>query len=511
MMEQLYFYLYLATFVSLSLWFLFKNNRERRLLLGNFFLGTLAIGTGLFLFVPSIQVSGLQFLSHLVVLFFGGFFLNTFSGNKFIFLSLLTFCILGLLIVQPVSKGVSNRVDLHEDLLDANPKNELLLELKEGHLPAELQKIVDLYQLHLVPAFFPKDKMNTDLDDYYLIDIPKKQLVKYDQILETLQSNHLVDHVEVNEIIVLDPLEAMVGQQKSSSKNTYANDPEINKLWGFESMNVEALYALIEQNNIRPKKKAKIAIIDTGVDALHEDIADNFVSTGARHNKDDQGHGTHCAGIAAAVSNNRKGIASLVPNNRFVTVTSIKVFGKFGSTTQQKIIEGMLLAVDNGADVLSMSLGGPSSGKSQRAYRQAVKYAQRKGAIVVVAAGNENTNAAKRVPASVEGVITVSAINNQLNKASFSNHISQIKMGVSAPGVQIYSCIPSNKYAFFNGTSMATPYVAGLLGLMKSLQPQLTTEEAYRVLKSTGITTNEVELTGKLIHPAEALKVLLKK
>ena len=58
---------------------------------------------------------------------------------------------------------------------------------------------------------------------------------------------------------------------------------------------------------------------------------------------------------------------------------------------------------------------------------------------------------------------------------------------------------------------MATPYVAGVLGLMKSMQPQLTTAEAYRILKATGITTNEVELTGKLIHPAEALKVLLKK
>lgn len=510
-MEQLYFYFYLATFVSLSLWFLFKNDRERRLLLGKLFLGAFALCTGLFLFAPGIQVTGMQFLSHVLFLVFGGFFLNTFSANKFIFLSLLTLSVFGLFIVQFASSWASIDTDVHEDLLNASPSNELLLELKEGHVPTELQKIVDKYELQLVPAFFPKDKSNTDLDDYYLIDIPKQQLSKYDLILETLTSNHLVDHVEINEIILLDPLEATAVQQMSSSKKIYANDPEINKLWGFESMQVEALYTLIEQNKLRPIKKAKIAIIDTGVDALHEDIVDNFVSTGARHNRDDQGHGTHCAGIAAAVSNNRKGIASLAPDNRFVSVTSVKVFGKFGSTTQQKIIEGMLLAVDNGADILSMSLGGPSTGKAQRAYRQAVKYAQRKGAIVVVAAGNENTDAAKRVPASVEGVITVAAIDKQLDKAAFSNQVSKVKMGISAPGVQIYSSIPGNKYAFFNGTSMATPYVAGLLGLMKSMQPKLTTEEAFSILKSTGITTNEVELTGKLIHPADALKVLLKK
>lgn len=511
MMEQLSLYTYILTFISLSLWFLNKNHNELRLVFGKLFLASFSCYSLLFVLMPSAQISYIEFTTQLLFLFFGGFFLNTFSANKFVFLPLMTLFVCGIFVGQNDFKIPYFSAVLDQNLQAANPDNELLLELKEGHVPTELQSLINQYQLKLKPAFFPKETDNTDLDDYYLVDIPKDQLINYPSLLKSLENHQLVDHVEVNEIIKLDPFESEESPAMDGTQNAYANDPEIGKLWGFEAMQVESLYARLEKEKIKPKKKAKIAIIDTGVDGYHEDIKGNFESVGARHNIDEQGHGTHCAGIAAAVSNNRIGIASFAPNQAFVTVTSVKVFGKFGSTTQKKIIEGMLLAVDNGADVLSMSLGGPATGKARRAYRQAVKYAQNKGAIVVVAAGNENTDAARKVPASVDGVITVSAIDNQIKKASFSNYVSNVKMGIAAPGVQIYSSIPANKYAFYNGTSMATPYVAGLLGLMKSIRPELDTKEAYRILKASGKSTNEDELTGKLIQPAAALNVLLKK
>lgn len=81
-------------------------------------------------------------------------------------------------------------------------------------------------------------------------------------------------------------------------------------------------------------------------------------------------------------------------------------------------------------------------------------------------------------------------------------------MGVAAPGVGIYSTIPNNKYNTFNGTSMATPYVAGLVGLMKSIKPNLTAEQAYNILNKTGKDTKATSETGKLINPAEAIKNL---
>jgi thermitase len=95
-----------------------------------------------------------------------------------------------------------------------------------------------------------------------------------------------------------------------------------------------------------------------------------------------------------------------------------------------------------------------------------------------------------------------------LNRAVFSNYVTDIKMGVAAPGVGIYSTIPNNKYNTFNGTSMATPYVAGLLGLMKSINPNLTAQQAYDILNKTGKDTKATSQTGKLIVPFEALKGL---
>jgi thermitase len=125
---------------------------------------------------------------------------------------------------------------------------------------------------------------------------------------------------------------------------------------------------------------------------------------------------------------------------------------------------------------------------------------------VVVAAGNSDEDAADFCPANAKGVITVSAIDENNNKAEFSNFINNVGMGIAAPGVNIYSTMPNNTYKYLNGTSMATPYVAGLLGIMKSLNPDLTTQEAYEILKNSGIDTKNTSQTGKLIQPAEAVK-----
>ena len=83
-------------------------------------------------------------------------------------------------------------------------------------------------------------------------------------------------------------------------------------------------------------------------------------------------------------------------------------------------------------------------------------------------------------------------------------------MGIAAPGVNIYSTMPDSDYDYMSGTSMATPYVAGLLGLMKSIKPEMTTQQAYKVLKKTGIETQNTRTTGKLINPTLTIKELLK-
>ncbi|MFO0468999.1 MAG: S8 family peptidase, partial [Bacteroidota bacterium] len=113
-------------------------------------------------------------------------------------------------------------------------------------------------------------------------------------------------------------------------------------------------------------------------------------------------------------------------------------------------------------------------------------------------------------PANVSGVIAVSAVDENLSKASFSNKVSDIKMAVAAPGVNILSTLPHNQYGMLSGTSMATPYVASLIAIMKSFQPTLSAKEAFFILSNTGLDTKNTLQTGRFIQPKRALENILK-
>ena len=382
---------------------------------------------------------------------------------------------------------------------------ELLVELKANSFITDIGFILDAYGITYEKAFSPTSTSN--LEDYYLLNIPEAYESQVTAIQKALNNTGFVEWVEPNDVIRLTPLEA--GASSKAKKEFGINDPDISQLWGFDVMNVDVLYKGLSKSKISPKSKALIAILDTGVDATHEDLAANFKSTDQRYDTDTRGHGTHCAGIAAAVSNNGIGIASFAPSNQFVQVTSIQVLSGFGVGTQKRIIDGMILAADSGADVISMSLGGMNSASKQKAYEDVVDYCTKKGAIVVVAAGNSNRDARDFSPANLADVITVTAIDPDLNRATFSNYVTDIEMTVAAPGVDIFSTIPGNKYATFSGTSMATPYVSGLIGMLKSVQPELTAKEVYQILHQTGKNTKAVKETGRLIQPAKALELVI--
>lgn len=509
-------FVYIICFSSLALWLLFKEQKSIRKYFGGAFgvsfLGYLAY----YLLFPN--PVGYAYLAIGVgVLFLGGFILNTFSSNKILFVLLLGASVALMWYVQNVKMPklpfFSGEAQTEEaapaDLSKLDPSAELLVEIKNGHQIKELNRILDKYDLQYEVAFAVASGDITDLDDFYAVNIPESQEANYNKIVAELQKSGLVDAIEQNEIVQLDPNETPTAIAPNRG-NYGMNDPFLDKVWGFKAMKMDQLYSYMKKNKLKAKKRAKIAILDTGVDGNHEDLHKNYVSTRAEYDEDPHGHGTHCAGIAASVSNNGKGIASVFPNNSFVEVTSIQVFPRRGGTTQRIIINGMILAADKGADVVSMSLGGPSSDSRQRAYKEAVDYVNKKGGIVVVAAGNENMDARRRVPAAVEGVITVSATDSDNNRATFSNTVDKIKMGIAAPGVGVYSTVPGSKYQYMSGTSMATPYVAGLLGLMKALNPDLKTQEAYKILKQTGMRTPSGAETGALIQPPAAIKTLMK-
>ncbi|WP_448519463.1 S8 family peptidase [Rhodoflexus sp.] len=384
---------------------------------------------------------------------------------------------------------------------------ELLIDLNTKYTPSQLFAKAKAMGVVCRPAFpnvaRPDD---TSLDEFYVVDIPDDRLHEWQSIAQAFQTAGLIDGFEANEVMKVELPAASPARGKQPTFGL--NDPGVAQLWGFSAMQMQELFDLLK--DIQPQKIARIAILDTGVDGAHEDLQGNFHSTKRSYDTDPVGHGTHCAGIAAAVSNNGKGIASFAPDNNFVRVTSIRVLNRFGGGTQQDIINGIIEAADKGADVISLSLGGPSFDSEQRAYTEAVRYAHQAGAIVVAAAGNADEDAANFAPANVKGVITVAALDEQLRKAGFSNHVRNIAMPIAAPGVNIYSTFPKNEYKSLSGTSMATPYVAGLLGLMKSIRPELTAEEAYSILEKSAASVPDAKDTGKLIQPGKAVESVQK-
>ncbi|MEZ4961663.1 MAG: S8 family serine peptidase [Saprospiraceae bacterium] len=521
MLSQLYPLAFIVSLSALTGWFYFKENEVRSRFFSKVFFGGLAVysicwlmGQGALGYKMSVLGRELLILAAVpVVLSFfrkmkAGYFimlLLALAALKYFYFDHLK-ATFPQKTEQVVDTPHSEPAQSSETVPD--PSGELLVEIKDLHRITEIQDVLDEYGLLASPAFSMKDTEATDLDDYFLVNVPPRFEKHLEVVKQALDSTGLVEWSEENEQINIAPIETTPQRPLPRLNKKYGlNDPGLENLWGFEAMNVAGLYEILK--NAKPKKEALIAILDTGVDANHEDLKDNFTSTQSKYDTDKAGHGTHCAGIAAAVSNNNIGIASFSQTNDFVQVTSIKVLSDGGFGTQQMIINGILEAADRGADVISLSLGGPSSGLRQRAYEKAVQYANNKGAILVVAAGNSNRNANEFTPANVPGVITVSAIDTLLGRASFSNFVQDIKMAVAAPGVKIYSTFPGSQYQTFNGTSMATPYVSGLVGLMKSLRPELTTKEAYKILNGTGTETRGKAETGKLIQPARAIQSLM--
>lgn len=228
-------------------------------------------------------------------------------------------------------------------------------------------------------------------------------------------------------------------------------------------------------------EKIIIAVVDTGVDLNHPDLRKRLtkgynVLENNDYPDDDNGHGTHVAGIIASETNNREGIAGITWYNKIMPIKAMGAEG-YGSTFD--IAKGIIWAADHGAKVINLSLGNyhPSS-----LMKEAIKYAFEKNAVIISAAGNDNSNHPS-FPAAYPEVLGVSAVSYSGQRAPFSNYGDYID--VSAPGVQIPSTYFNKQYAALSGTSMASPHVAGLAGLILSANPNLTNKDVMNIIKST--------------------------
>lgn len=253
-----------------------------------------------------------------------------------------------------------------------------------------------------------------------------------------------------------------------------------------------------------------VAVIDTGVRRTHQDLAGAVLPgidlvTGSGDGSNDQnGHGSHVAGIIAARRNGVGGVGG-APS---ATILPIRVLDANGSGYTSNVAEGIVYAADHGARVVNLSLGGP---QASNAMQDAIRYARSKGVVVMAAAGNYGQQGNPTIyPAAYPEATAVAAVDNRLQHADFSETGAYVDL--AAPGVNIVSAwgTSDNAYAWASGTSMATPYASAAAALVLAAHP---TFSATQVISQLTTTATDLGAAGKdsvygagLVNPALAVQ-----
>lgn len=306
------------------------------------------------------------------------------------------------------------------------------------------------------------------------------------------------------------------------SSSTFTNDPDLqvqDKRWYFDECGVfDAWDVTMGDQDII------VAIIDDGFDLDHPELQGraykpfNAVNHTSNITPSPGGHGTHVASTAIGNADNEIGIAGIAPKCRFMP---IQVGDSRGNMSSSAIIDGVIYAISNGADVVNMSLGmyfGPNVQymppylqnnirnfyfkQEEQMWNQIFDMARQKDVTFVLAGGNENILIGIDPMSRSNATIKVSAVGEGRDKASFSNYGDLST--VSAPGIHIYNAVPGNAYTFMDGTSMAAPIVTGGCALLKSYDKSLSTSEMANILRATGNTS--IGSVGPTVNFANALR-----
>jgi len=264
-------------------------------------------------------------------------------------------------------------------------------------------------------------------------------------------------------------------------------DTELDNSWGVKHIGAGTVHADNKGTGV------KVAIIDTGIDYTHSDLDANYKDGYDYVNDDtdpidDNGHGTHCAGIVAA-EDNEEGVVGVAPEAHLYAV---KVLDSSGSGSLSDVIAGIQWSKNEGMQVISMSLG---TNTDYRPLHDACDAAYAEGIVVVAAAGNDGTPPGKGdnvdYPGAYSSVIAVAAAGNNDERARWSSTGPAVEL--SAPGVSIYSTYPEG-YATKSGTSMACPHVSGTAALVIASDSSLSNDEVRLRLQKTA---DDLGATGK--------------
>ncbi len=331
---------------------------------------------------------------------------------------------------------------------DNDGKGWYVVFLKKG---ADNAKIKDLFKQNNIHIHRELDFLNA-----IAIDLP---LQASDKALAALQNHFDVDFVEPDYL-------ASVNKpgKNPPGKNPPAVVPQsipwgITKVWDSFSFSSATFTSNV----------VKVGVVDTGIDLDHPDLQDNIfgnVTFAARSKSgdDDNGHGTHVAGTIAALDNSI-GVVGVAPTSHLYAV---KVLDRRGSGRYSDVAVGINWCINNNIDIINMSLGGASTNTT---LQSACDLAAAAGVLVVCAAGNDG-QANVSYPAKYSSTVAVSAMTEQETLAYFSNYGSEIDL--TAPGTNINSTYKDGGYTVFQGTSMASPHVAGVAALIKMKYPGIS-------------------------------------
>ncbi|MBQ3431522.1 MAG: S8 family serine peptidase [Clostridia bacterium] len=375
-------------------------------------------------------------------------------------------------------------------------ENELIVTFSENVSDKKIEKTADAADASVESI--------TDLGDVKIAHMNTEQ-GEMAQTAETLAQRREVQSVQPNykyTPAALDPL--------------MIEENDVNYQYQFEATKALAAWDTLESGN---HAKTRVAVIDTGVDTLHEDLQDNLIKKNGKYAQfaygtqksvdddvDEDGHGTHVFGIIGATFGNGKGGSGIASGHNNDLIEVLPVGGSadgYGLYTID-VVESIAYAVKNGAKVINMSFG---SSVRDLVMNKAIQDAYYKNGVAFIASSGNEDNNGYSSPSDLKEVLSVNASNRYNEPTYYSNY--GVEKDITAPGNAIMSTLPGDDYNVLSGTSMAAPVVTGIAGLVLDANPNLTPAQLYNILcasakQPAGVNTRFDDNSGYGIIDADA-------